>query len=260
MDTGAPTVVWLDEVDSTNTFARKNFHNYPDGTLIAARSQTAGRGRRGRIWCAPPGANLTATMIFKRLENGFHAGCLAGLGTLALLREVAPALNAFLKWPNDVYLEERKLAGILCESAAIEQGRVTGVVAGIGLNVNLDAEALSKIDQPANSLSAATGNEFNLDFLAKKLAELLFRYYINYSKSADVVIEEWRKANLLVGEVLTVVDPNGKEHHGVFQRIGEDGTMELLEHGDVLEFSCGDVKIDRNSVNWNRINRKLPFN
>jgi len=246
----------LDEVDSTNTYAREHFDELEDGTLVVARLQTAGRGRRGRAWVSPPGVNFTGSVLFKRMEDGFHAGCLLGVAVLALLRELAPEVSAYLKWPNDVYVEDRKLAGILSESARVENGRVSAVVSGVGINVNLPPEALSEIGQPATSLLAETKREFNLDFLSKRLAELLIRYYITYLNNAGAVVREWTAANLLAGESLTVVDPRGKEHTGVFRRILEDGSMLFEENGKTTVFTCGDVKIDRNSVDWNQLKQK----
>ena len=230
-DSIQPNLLILDEVDSTNTYAREHFDDLPDGTLVVARRQTAGRGRRGRSWLSPPGINFTGSILLKRLEDGFHAGCLLGVAALSLLRELAPELPAYLKWPNDIYVENRKLAGLLSESARIENGRVTAVVSGIGINVNLPSDALKAIDQPATSLLAETNREFNLDFFSKKLAERLIRYYIIYLNSAGFVIREWMEANLLVGETLTLTDPLGKEHTGVFRRILEDGGMLFEENG-----------------------------
>lgn len=249
-------LLMLDEVDSTNAYARERFDELEDGTLVVARSQTAGRGRRGRVWVSPPGVNFTGTVLFKRLTDGFHAGCLLGVAALALIRELAPELPVYLKWPNDLYIEDRKLAGILCESARIENGRITAVAAGIGINVNLPPEALRAIDQPATSLLAETKREFNLDFVSKKLAETVNRYYIIYLNNAGAVIREWIAANLLAGESLTVIDPRGKAHTGIFRRILEDGSMLFEEEGVTIAFTCGDVKIDRNSVDWNRLKQK----
>ena len=255
-DSIQPNLLILDEVDSTNTYAREHFDDLPDGTLVVARRQTAGRGRRGRSWLSPPGINFTGSILLKRLEDGFHAGCLLGVAALSLLRELAPELPAYLKWPNDIYVEDRKLAGLLSESARIENGRVTAVVSGIGINVNLPSDALKAIDQPATSLLAETNREFNLDFFSKKLAERLIRYYIIYLNSAGFVIREWMEANLLVGETLTLTDPLEKEHTGVFRRILEDGGMLFEENGAEFAFSCGDVKIDRKSVDWDQLKIK----
>lgn len=249
-------LLMLDEVDSTNLYAREHFDELADGTLIAARSQTAGRGRRGRAWISPPGVNFTGSVLFKRLDDGFHAGCLLGVAALAAIRELAPELPVYLKWPNDLYVEDRKLAGILCESARIERGRITAVVAGIGINVNLPPEALRAIDQPATSLLAETTRELNLDFFSKKLAETVNRYYSTYLNNAGTVVQEWIAANLLAGESLTVIDPRGEAHPGIFRRILEDGSMLFEEKGVMTAFTCGDVKIDRDSVDWSRLKQK----
>lgn len=246
----------LDEVDSTNSYVRKRVGELEDGVLVVARRQTAGRGRRGRVWVSPPGVNFTGSVLFKRLADGFHAGCLLGVAALASLRELAPGLPVYLKWPNDLYVEDRKLAGLLCESVGIEGGRITAVVAGIGINVNLPEEALRAIDQPATSLLAETGKAFDLDVVSERLDAHLAEYYRLYLRDPAVVIREWIAANLLVGERLTVIDPRGEAHSGLFRELREDGGMVLDEGGTPYLFTCGDVKIDRGSVDWSRVNRK----
>lgn len=246
-----PEPILLDEVDSTNTYARDHFDELPDGTMVAARCQTAGRGRRGRVWLSPPGRNIYATFLFKHLADGFHSGCLVGVGALACLREAAPAMNAFLKWPNDLYVRDRKLAGLLCESARIERGRISGAVAGIGINVNLTEEELRRIDQPATSVRVEEKQEFNIENLTKRLAEIVFRYYITYLNSADSLLAEWRSANRLIGRKLSVTDSCGRTHEGIFRAISADGSMIFEEDGQERCFTCGDVRINRDSVDWN---------
>lgn len=248
-----PEPVLLDVVDSTNTYARTHFDQLPDGTMVAARCQTAGRGRRGRAWLSPAGQNIYATFLFKHLADGFHGGCLVGVGALACLREAAPGVDAFLKWPNDLYVRERKLAGLLCESARIEAGRITGAVAGIGINVNLPPEELLSVDQPATSLLAEEKREFNLEILTKRLAETVFRYYITYLNSADALLAEWRSANRLIGRKISVTDSNGSAHEGIFRAISADGSMIFEENGQMKCFTCCDVKINRESVDWNHL-------
>lgn len=251
-----PKVLFLDEVDSTNTYVRCHFDELPDGAMVTARFQSAGRGRQGRRWLAPPGANLSCSIAFKQLKDGFHAGCLTALAALELLEKVAPAVDVYLKWPNDLYVEERKIAGMLCEGAKIEAGRIRGVVAGLGLNVNLTSEMLAEIDQPATSLAILTKQKFNPDFLAERLAEILIRYYVTYLNNAGAVIQAWKKANRLVGEELTVVAPSGQEYTGIFREIRDGGEMVLECGGTVREFSCCDVRIRRESIDWARVKNK----
>ena len=138
-----------DRIDSTNTQLMERAGNgAPDGTVLAAEWQTAGRGRRGRTWHALPGAALTFSVL-RRFEQG--AGFLAGLslGTgVAVMRALRAhgADDAKLKWPNDVLWHGRKLAGILIEM----QGEMLGpsaAVIGIGINCRLPRQLLERIDQ-----------------------------------------------------------------------------------------------------------------
>ena len=133
---------------------------------------------------------------------------------------------------------------------------MTGVVSGIGINVNLPGSLLETIDQPATSLLFATKNEFNVEILLKKLAEILIRYYITYPKCAAGLLFEWKSENRLVGETISVTDPQGKSHTGIFRDILPDGGMVLEEAGSLRVFTCGDVKIDRASVDWERVRNK----
>ncbi len=256
-----PPVLWLSEVDSTNTFVREHFSELPDGTLVAAEFQTAGRGRCGRKWMAPRGANLTATVKLARVTNGFHAGCIAGLATLSLVREILPECCTYLKWPNDVYLREKKLAGLLSEGVLINR-KLAGVAAGIGLNVNLTPEQLAQIDQPATSLAAEAFSEagkfpvFPVKNLTERLADVLFSCYINYIHHPEDILVRWRRENRLIGQKIQVVDPLGKSFEGVFSGISAKGALEMELQDGVRQFSCGDVKIDVKSVDFCRMQTK----
>ncbi|MBQ8755230.1 MAG: biotin--[Lentisphaeria bacterium] len=253
-------IVFLESVNSTNTYVKEHFDELEDGTLVVTFNQTAGRGRLNRHWHSPPGMNIAATAVLKQISDGFHAGAILGVAALECIAEIAPDLPAFLKWPNDIYVEDRKLAGILCEGAKIENGHVTGVAAGIGINVNLPEEFLKKIDQPATSLAFLKKTEFNLLFLSKKLEKSLNRYYITYLNSHKTLLAQWQAANLLIGETVSVVDAAGRRMTGVFESIAGDGTLMLNTAEGVLPFSCGDVKIDRGSVDWKKLSRKVVQN
>ena len=139
-----PKVLFLDEVDSTNTYVRCHFDELPDGAMVAARFQSAGRGRQGRRWLAPPGANLSCSIAFKQLKDGFHAGCLTALAALELLEKVAPAVDVYLKWPNDLLARERKLGGILVEAGRADAGNAFAVC-GIGINLEISPRNLGAI-------------------------------------------------------------------------------------------------------------------
>ncbi len=133
---------WLPECESTNTWAIANAAKLKPGDWVWARRQTAGRGQQGRRWYAPPGV-LTATLVLADLP--LAGGSVAfGCAVLVALRQLMPDLAVTLKWPNDLVVGSRKLAGILCERV----GNCT--VAGLGLNYQADFGAYSRaqIGQP----------------------------------------------------------------------------------------------------------------
>ena len=113
------TLLELDRVDSTNTYAKNRFDDLADGTLVCAGMQTAGRGRLGRPWVSPAGTNIYASLVIKRFSDPFYATGTVSLAALKLLQENHPAGDFFIKWPNDLYAGYRKIAGILSETPAM---------------------------------------------------------------------------------------------------------------------------------------------
>ena len=236
-------VLVLDTVDSTNTYALRHFDEVADEVLVSARTQTSGRGRLGRKWVAPPGRNITVSLAMSRISSGFHAGAVAGLAVLDLVREAVESADPYLKWPNDVYCSDAKLAGILCEGR-IESGKLAGVVAGIGVNVNLSPAEAALIDRRATSLKIlAPERDFSPDRLCRRLAFFLERWYIKYDCNCEAVLASWRVENRLIGREITVVEPSGKELCGCFSAIDADGSMVLETSSGRRIFRCGDVKI-----------------
>jgi BirA family biotin operon repressor/biotin-[acetyl-CoA-carboxylase] ligase len=140
-------LITLDETDSTNAEALRRLNDgAPDGVAIMARSQTAGRGRRGRVWVSPPG-NLYLSIIVRDIPSA-DVGQLSYVSALAVGDAIGA--GAKFKWPNDILLGGRKAGGILIEAEA-ERGRLSGLVIGIGVN-NLHAPAGTEF--PATSLAA----------------------------------------------------------------------------------------------------------
>ena len=236
-------ILHLDTVDSTNTYALRRFSEVADGVLVSAREQTCGRGRLGRKWFAPPGSNLTVSFAMSRIAVGFHAGAVAGLAALDLVREAVPECDPYLKWPNDLYVGDAKLAGILCEGVTA-RGKLAGVVAGIGLNVNLSAAEAAAIGQRATSLKIlAPERTFFVAALTERLAFFLEQWYIKYDYGRDPVLARWRAENRLLGRTIEVVDPAGEVLSGRFSAIDDDGSMILETPGGKVVFRCGDVRI-----------------
>ena len=151
-------LVALDEIDSTNAEAqRRAAEGAPAGTLIRAVRQTAGRGRRGRAWQSPPG-NLAFSLLLRPAMKAATAatlGFVAGLAVAEAIDGLLPAgRSSRLKWPNDLLVDGRKLAGILLEAAAGGSGPVDHLVVGVGVNIVAHPDDLP---YPATDLQACGG-------------------------------------------------------------------------------------------------------
>ena len=248
-------VIILPRVDSTNTYAKEHFSSLADGTVVAAIEQFAGRGRLGRKWISSADSSLTATAVLKHIEQPFHAGAIIGLAGLELVREYLPGTMIFFKWPNDIYIRECKLAGILSEGI-IEKGRLAGVVSGIGINVNQSVEEMQNMDNFAVSLCSVAGKKFFLGKMRFELAEKIKKYYIMYRSNFGKVLDQWREENRLIGENLVLIAADGTEKRGCFTGIGGNGEMLLRSpDGENFRFDCGDVKINTALINFSNLEK-----
>ena len=135
-------IFWLDIVDSTNDEAKRQIHSLNHLAIVSAYQQTAGRGQRGNTWSSEAGKNLTFSIIIKYCKDGygnllpsgqFIISKIAALSIVNLLNKYG--IDAEIKWPNDIYVHDKKIAGILIEHALRHDTMVYSIV-GIGLNVN----------------------------------------------------------------------------------------------------------------------------
>ena len=245
-------VLELESVDSTNTYAKNNFDELPDGTLVVAEEQTAGRGRLERKWISPAGKNIYASLVMKNITNPFYATIVSSLAVLDLLGNTEPRIEFFIKWPNDIYHGERKISGVLCE---FTQGRggVRGVIAGVGININLERAEIDAIDRPATSLKALTGLHYDVKKLLRELADSLIRYYIIYSRSPETVFAEWKRRNFVIGRRVEIEDASGAVTRVLVRDIAENGELVAERNGTTFRFSCGDVRITRESLDFRRL-------
>ena len=249
--------ILLDSVDSTNTYARSHFDELSDGCVVAAVEQFAGRGRLGRRWESGRGLSVTASAVLKKVAQPFHAGAVVGLAGLELVRECVPREFAFLKWPNDIYIDDCKVSGILSEGV-IASGQLRGVVSGIGINVNNDLRHLRDSGVRAVSLREVSGAPFFVEKLRRELANKIRKYYIMYQFDLARLLAKWREENRLIGETLVLDLPSGASRRGEFCAITESGEMLLRDaDGRMFRFDCGDVKIDAALIDFERLKRNF---
>jgi BirA family biotin operon repressor/biotin-[acetyl-CoA-carboxylase] ligase len=171
-------------LDSTNDWAKQGMDQWDrEGiTLITAEEQTAGRGRFGKKWLSPPGQNLYATFIFFLEESQVELSQLVQLlahSTTKMLKDCG--FESTIKWPNDILVNSKKIAGILCEIVTVPDSETRGIILGIGLNVNMPVESLSLIDQPATSLLAESGKTWDIATIVESLSSYALDFVIHKS-------------------------------------------------------------------------------
>jgi BirA family biotin operon repressor/biotin-[acetyl-CoA-carboxylase] ligase len=232
----------LDEVNSTNTYLMQNKHA-AHATCVAAHVQTNGKGRRGRTWVSRLGASLTFSLLW-RFQCG--AAALSGLSLcvgVALIRALRDFdVNAAqLKWPNDVLVDGKKLAGILIELQGDLEGPSAAVI-GIGINLNLPQNMLENIDQPAIDLASVKGIDQSalLGSVLKHLADVLS----GFETSGFVALRnEWLSYHAYENKPVRMLLPNGTDVQGMVKGVAEDGILLVETALGLQRFSAGEISL-----------------
>lgn len=189
-------IIWLEEVDSTNDYAKKLVENgEEEGVLVLARKQTQGRGREGRNWISPEGG-LYMSLVLKPPLPVKELSPMTLLTAVAVLEaiEELTLLRCQVKWPNDLLLEGKKVCGILTESKVMGEA-VEYVVVGIGINVNCSIEGLNAdLPYPATSLKEILGYEIENSVLLKEIMQNFNKYYkLIPGEGWSVILKKWKE-------------------------------------------------------------------
>lgn len=192
----------LDEVESTQAvLAELARGGAPEGTVVTARHQTGGRGRRGREWWDAPGQSLLMSVLLRPAIPAAHApqlSLVAGLAVADALAAIA-AVDARIRWPNDVLIDGRKICGILPDAVSGADGRIEGIVLGIGLNVGQTAFP-ADLAPIATSLRLATGVDVDLARVQAALLDALERHYRDWLFRGFAALRPaWRHRSSTIG-------------------------------------------------------------
>jgi BirA family biotin operon repressor/biotin-[acetyl-CoA-carboxylase] ligase len=227
-------IIYLAEVDSTNSYCMREAASLASGTFVVADSQTAGRGRLGRAWHSPPGCNLYVSIILKPPFQRLDPAVLPQIASLAAYNTVQDygVQGVWIKWPNDVYAGDRKLAGVLTESRIVA-GAVEAVVTGIGINLNMSPAELAVIDKPATAVGAHLDRDIDRDDCLQRLAG-----YFNaacatcQSHGFEQIYAEWCDASGLVGRRVSI---NGAMASvtGIVREFAIDGSIVIVDETGV---------------------------
>lgn len=231
----------VQETGSTNADLMAALPALAGPVLLLAHNQTAGRGRAGRSWLSEAGKSLTFSLAWK-FSVPVHA--LAGL-PLAVGVGLAEALAAFgaevrLKWPNDLMLQGRKLAGVLIESAAAGDG--SWAVTGVGLNMALDNSTVAQLGRPVATLPWLA--ELDRDVLMASLLSSLAETMAEFERTGlAAFIERWNRLHAYAGQQVVILDNGRVIHEGAAAGIDSHGRFLLDSAGGRLAILAGDVSL-----------------
>lgn len=233
-------VQWVEETGSTNAdLLAKARAGAPEGVVLVANHQTAGRGRSGRTWTAPPNASLLLSVLVRPTPQ------LAGLSTMAMGLAAADAVESTaqfrprLKWPNDLVWPgdgsspDRKLAGILAEAHWPSTGEAA-VIIGIGINVNWPANLPDDLEEIAIAVNHVAGHDVDRELL---LVDLLLHFDHRYDElGSAALLDAWRASSATLGRRVRV-DLGSEQIEGMAQDVTPDGHLLV----DGREITAGDV-------------------
>ena len=244
---GRGHIAYFRETDSTNLRAKLLASDgAPEGTVVVAESQTRGRGRRGRNWFSPSGGGIYTSIILRPSITPNEAPKLTLMASVAVAEALLSmtSLNINIKWPNDILIKGKKIAGILTE-ISMEMDRIDYIVIGVGINVNTHRKSLPPdIHDIATSIFMETGKPFPRIALLRAYLEWLEIYYDTFkTRGFEPVMNRWKNLADIIGHRVSV-DMIDRMRVGEVLDVDKDGFLILKEDGGNMErIISGDVTL-----------------
>lgn len=230
----------FDVLDSTNEYMKENRKKFQDYDIVLAKNQTAGKGRRGNIWISTEGMGLFTFLVRKQEReeniNYMKLPLLVGLAAIRAFQKIKKAEYQF-KWTNDIYLQDKKLGGILVER------RENDFLIGIGLNINNQIPL--EIKHIAISLQELGEQEYSIPDIVLEVVEQFRTLWKEYTLGNwKEILAEINKINYLYGKRVALRAGN-LFIEGIVQQINNEGEIEIMSDGKIKSFAMGEVIRER---------------
>ena len=229
-------ILYLPETKSTNNDIWENFNN--DHLIIITDNQTAGRGQRGSEWISQQFKSLTFSIGI--LDDNKNSKLISLKSAISIAKTIndLTSLDALIKWPNDILINNKKVAGILTESKIKNNKRIINI--GIGINVNNESNELKNVDQPATSLMIESNNKFSREILLANLIKCIDS--ILY-KNNMTIINDWNKLCAHKNTLITFHNYKNKLIKGKFIGIDKEGRAIIDINGKLNYYLNGELTL-----------------
>lgn len=233
--------VYIQQVDSTNSYLLNNKDLKIHGTVVLAEEQTKGRGRMNRDWQSQPEQNLTFSILLRKVDGKkINIVNLGASLVVAQAIENLYQLNTSLKWPNDVLIDNKKTAGILLESTS-KSNELDRVVVGIGINVNQTNFAGKYLIEPT-SVRKEFKNRVSREKLLSEVLNLFEEALYKIDENPEEVLEDWKERCKMIGGKIKV-ESTKETKYGIFEDIDNEGFLLLKNNDRVERIHFGDVSL-----------------
>jgi BirA family transcriptional regulator, biotin operon repressor / biotin---[acetyl-CoA-carboxylase] ligase len=240
-------VYYFEEIDSTQNFAQKiALDKKENGTIIIAEKQTSGRGRLDRKWTSPKGGVWFSLIIHPKFDVS-NSTLVPIAGAVALSKSIKSILNieTSVKWPNDITLDGKKVAGMLVD-ASFQANNIEYLILGVGINFDIDVKKLEKRLMKSSNFYGVSSLRAENDVTPPKL--LLNEFLLEFEKTLlqltkgekSKIVKEWTKRADNIGKKIVINTSNGKIS-GIAQGIDNDGAMKVKTTKEIKKIFVGDV-------------------
>ena len=229
--------IHFSEIDSTNKYVKENFNVLDDFTFVSTDYQSLGKGRNDRVWLANKNENLMFSLLLKNRDiimDSFIS--LVAAVSISEIVERYARNRVEIKWPNDIYISDKKVAGILLE------GRLPDyVVIGVGINVN-QKEFVGEYRKEPTSLLLETGTEININYLKESVYQQMVSNLTEYTSNKEKFLEYFKNHNYLLNKNVSFVY-NKQKFNGIVNGVDESFNIVIKNNGKEYHISSGEIEL-----------------
>lgn len=235
-------IIKKDVISSTNEFIKEQYESLDNYTVVTAKYQTSGRGRMTRIWESNDSDNILMSLLIKEFKERTDLNLLSLVASMSVHKFLSKYVNnLYVKWPNDILVDNKKICGILLEGKMNNNSKM--IVIGIGININ-QTTFNEDINHLTTSLKKELNEDFDINLLTLELAEILVNDIEEFLNGSNIFLD-YIKSNLYGINKQIEYTRNNTLCEGIILDIHTDGRLIVKENDQILCINSGEIKIKR---------------